>query len=107
MKRLFIFLAFITALSGCTHIDSSHVLTGPPAAPTSQNVRIVMEGQEAPPGYTEVAILEGRGNARAGMTGVLSRLKSDAQAIGANGIVNVRVDQGGSVISITGVAVRY
>lgn len=107
MKKLLIILALACAFAGCVHIESTHVLTGPASAPTGQDVRIVLEGQEPPPGYTEVAIVEGRGNARAGMPGVLSQLKSDAQSLGANAIVNVRVDQGGSVISVTGIAVRY
>lgn len=107
MKKLLVILGMVGALAGCVHIESTHVLTGAPQAPSNADVRITMEGQDPPDGYREIAILEGRGNARAGMPGVLNQLKADAQRLGANALINVRVDQGGSVISVTAVAVRY
>lgn len=106
--RLVLALSVALATSGCTYLESSHVLTGPPQAPISPSqVTIYMEGQQPPPGYREIAIVEGRGNANAGMPGVLERLKEDAARLGGNALINVRIDQGGSIISITAVAVRY
>ena len=66
LRLAFVFVAVLGA-SGCTHIESSHVLTGPPQQPNAASqITIYMEGQEPPPGYTEIAIVAGRGNARAG-----------------------------------------
>lgn len=110
MTRFRFAFALLAALStsACTYLESSHVLTGPPQAPNSPSqVAIYMEGQEAPPGYREIAIVEGRGNDNAGMPGVLERLKEDGARLGANALINVRIDQGGSIISVTAVAVRY
>lgn len=107
MKKFLIVAAFACSVAGCVRVESSHVLTGAPMAPVTGGCRIVMEGQQAEPGYTEVAIVEGRGNARAGMSGVMAKLQEDASRLGANALINVRVDQGASIVSVTGVAVRY
>lgn len=102
-------LTAILATSACSpYLESSHVLTGPPQQPNAPSqVTVYMEGQQPPPGYTEIAIVEGRGDANVGMPGVLQRLKEDAARLGANALINVRIDQGGSVVSVTAVAVRY
>lgn len=110
MTRLRTVLALMGALgtSACAYVDSSHVLTGPTQRPsTPSQVRIYLEGQHTPPGYQEIAIVEGRGEHRAGMPGVLERLKEDAARLGANALINVRIDQGGTIISVIAVAVRY
>ena len=112
MTRFALILVFMSALLalGChrIYLESSHVLTGPPQQPNAPSqVTIYMEGQLPPPGYREIAIVEGRGNHRAGMPGVLERLKEDGARLGANALINVRIDQGGTIISVTGVAVRY
>lgn len=107
MKKLLLILALTCTTAGCVRVQSSHVLTGPALPPSAGGCRIVMEGQQAEPGFTEVAIVEGRGGGRARMSDVIAKLQSDAQLLGANAIINVRVDQGATMLSVTGVAVRY
>lgn len=107
---LILVLASAALATGChrTFLESSHVLTGPPQQPNAPSqVVVYMEGQQPPPGYREIAIVEGRGNHRAGMPGVVERLKEDAARLGGNALINVRIDQGGTLISVTAVAVRY
>ncbi|MCA9533625.1 MAG: hypothetical protein KC593_08105 [Myxococcales bacterium] len=111
-RWVLVFVVVLAGLSayGCNRqwLESSHVVTGQQHAPVApEQVTIYMEGQDPPPGYHEVAIVEGRGNHRVAMPGVLERLKQDAAAMGANALINIRVDQGGTIISVTGVAVRY
>ena len=107
MKKLVVVAALVLSSTGCARVESTHVVTGQPQVANAATVEIVMEGQTPRPGYVEIAIVEGRGNHRAGMSGVLAQLQADARGLGANALINVRVDQGASIISVTGVAVRY
>lgn len=106
--RFVLGLVVTLGLSACSHLDSSHVLTGPTQQPNRPSqVRVFLEGQDPPPGYREIAIVEGRGDHAVGMAGVIERLREDAGKLGANAIINVRVDQGGTIVSVIAVAVRY
>jgi len=107
MKKLLLVVTLALCSAGCARVVSSHVLTGQLQAPHGGPVQIVMEGQSPTPGYAEIAIVEGRGNHHAGMNGVMQQLQVDARSLGANAIINVRVDQGATIVSVTGVAVRY
>lgn len=86
----------------------SHVLTGQPAPPHTGDVRVYMQGQEAPAGYTEIAIVQGHGAGRyAAMPDVVGALQADAASLGCNAVLNVRIDQGSSNATANGVCVRY
>jgi hypothetical protein len=98
-----------TLVAGCVmgRVDVSRVLTGPPGAPYQGAVAVVMEGGAPPPQYVEVGILQaiGYGN-RADMANVVTALQADAQRLGCDAVIRVRVDQGYSQASGTGVCVR-
>ena len=99
-------LALMLGACGAKTIGS-HVQTGQAYPAHVGDVQIYMEAQSPPPGYAEVAIVEARGNARAGMPGTMDRLREEVAMVGGNAVINVRVDQGGTLVSITGIAVRY
>ena len=67
-----------------------------------------MEGTTPEPGYTELALVQARatGN-KASMPYVVEGLIAKAQSLGADAIINVRIDQGATQANGTAVAVRY
>lgn len=94
-------------LAGCGTVQVSRVLTGPPGAPYSGPVAVVMEGGPPPPQYVEVAILQGIGyGSQADMANVVTALQAEAQRLGCDAVIRVRVDQGYSQASGTGVCIR-
>jgi len=107
MKR---FAAVLTAALlplGCGSIETSRVMTGPPGAPYSGPVAVVMESAPPPPQFVEVAILQANGyGSRADLANVIAALQAEAQRLGCDAVIRVRVDQGYAQASGTGVCIR-
>lgn len=94
--------------SGCVYIASSHASLAPAQPPCSPTEVRVFLGPEVPPeGFQEVAIVEGHGNRHAGVPEITARLRRDAAELGANALIDVRVDYGMEAVSVTATAVRY
>ena len=92
---------------GCGLLPSSHFLLVPRSPPYhSGDVRIIRGGRAAP-GYLEVGIVEARAAKTLGDEKLLERLKNEARAIGADTLIQVRIDRGDTAIAATGVALRY
>ncbi len=94
-------------VAACSRTQTHHVLTGTPGAPYSGDVRIVMENAEVPKGVEEVAIVQAQGfGGHADLEHVLAGLTDEAKKLGCDMVVRVRIDQGATQASATGVAVR-
>ncbi len=109
MSRARCVLAAAVLVPGCFlgSVDVSRVMTGPPGAPYPGAVAIVMENAPPPPQYVEVAILQAIGyGSSADMANVVTALQADAQQLGCDAVIRVRIDQGYSQASGTGVCVR-
>jgi hypothetical protein len=92
---------------GCGSLQTHHVLTGQAGAPYPGDVRIVLDGAAQPPGLQEVAIIQAVGTgAHANLQDLVAGLKTEAQSLGCDTVVNVHVDQGDSTASASGVAAR-
>jgi len=68
-------------------------------------VEVFLEGAPLPSHYDEVAMVQAHGNG-ANVSTLLPALQAEAAALGCNAVILVRVDQGSSHASATGVAVR-
>ena len=114
MDRSVLFAAALICalLAGCTIVDGSAVVTGVQTAPISPSEGRVY--RVPPPEFEEVAIV----SARAGhdfksdaslMNSVIERLKEEASALGANGVLLTGIDQRDtpSVSSSYGTATVY
>ena len=80
------------ALSGCAMV-STHVVQLDPArtyAPT-QNVEVLLEKPQRP--YTEIALLESRGEVGITEAELLNHARDKARSIGADAIVRVEADR--------------
>jgi hypothetical protein len=108
MRNSLLISAFFGALSfGCGTTRTFHVMTGQPVAPRAETISVTMEGATPPVGFTEIAIVQAqcRGS-HADLAHVIEGLRTEAQQLGCNAIVRVRVDQGSSNASGTGVCGR-
>jgi hypothetical protein len=66
-----------------------------------------MEGQTPPPAFVEVAIVQAVGHGwNANLAEVINGLRFEAARLGCDIVIHVRVDQGGSTTSGTGIAGR-
>lgn len=93
--------------AGCGALTMHHVLTGAPAPAFGGDVRVVMEGSEGPSGFVEIAIVQAHGTGQnADLEHVIDGLRVRAAALGCDTIVRVRVDQGVSNASASGVCGR-
>ena len=98
-------IVFLAA--GCGSTEVHRVMLGTPGAPSPAEVKVVMEGSPLPAHYAEVAILQAIGSGtHANLEHVVEALRLEAAALGCNAIVKVRVDQGTSQASGTGVAIQ-
>jgi hypothetical protein len=99
--------ALLGAVVACGRLEAHYVLTGTPAAPYSGDVRVVLEGAPEPEGVQEVAIVQAVGTLQhARLEDLVEALKGQARALGCDAVVHVRVDQGSSTASASGVAGR-
>ncbi len=101
-------VAFLVAcLGGCGSTTTHRFLVGPPMTPASTNVAVILDGSPLPPLFVEVAIVQavGRGT-QADLEHVIDGLRREAAAVGCDAVIRVRIDQGATTASGTGVAVR-
>src|SRR5204863_1903224 len=98
------FFSYCLLLIACGTTTTHSVLTGTPGAPRSGEIRIVM-GDEAPPaGLTEVGIVQAIGHGtNADLEHVMAGLKEQALSLGCTVIAKVKIDQGASEASGSGV----
>jgi hypothetical protein len=80
-----------------------HVMVGTAAAPNQGRIALFLNGARAPEGFQEVAVVQAVGN---DMERVVTALQREAAQLGCDAIVNLRIDQGSSETSATGMAVR-
>jgi len=107
MMRLAFAFAAAMALCGCGRVQTSRVITGPTGAPFAGQVAIVMENAPPPAQFVEVAILQSIGyGMSADLASVVGGLQAEAARLGCDAVIRVRVDQGASQASGTGVCVR-
>jgi hypothetical protein len=94
-------------LSGCARMVTSRVITGPVGPPHAGPVVVVMENAPPPPHFVEVALLQAIGHGQsANLAKVVESLISQAAALGCDAVIRVRIDQGSTQASGTGVCVR-
>ncbi len=93
------------ALVGCGRLRHDHAVSGGLGRPHTRNVRIVMDTSPEPPVQVEIGIVRaiGEGN-RANLESVIEGLQLEAQEVGADAVVRVRIDQGANSVSGVGVA---
>jgi hypothetical protein len=99
-------LVFLAAglCMACGRVWTNHVMTGPYHGQYQGEVRVIMEGQPAPPGFQEVALVQAQGSGtKADMANVIAALRGEAARVGCNYVIQVRVDQGAGQASSTGV----
>jgi hypothetical protein len=101
------FFAYCLLLLACGTTTTHSVITGSAGAPRAGNIEILM-GDEAPPsGLTEVGLVQAIGHGtHADLEHVIAGLKEKASALGCTVIAKVKVDQGASTASGTGVCLR-
>lgn len=92
---------------GCGRTTTHFVLSGSAGPVHEGNVALVLQGQPPPEGLEEVALLQAVGSGiHADMEHVVQGLVERARSLGCNAIVNVKIDQGASHASGTGVCLR-
>jgi hypothetical protein len=106
MRRTWLALALALPLLACGRLTTEHVVTGVDRGASGGPVGIVMENEPPPPQFEEVALVRafGEGN-RANLSSVIEGLQREARLVGANAVIRVRIDQGGTGMSGLGVAV--
>ena len=97
----------LLALVGCGTLEVHHVMTGPAGNPYGGDVRILLESAPVPDGIEEVAIVQAVGSGhKARLEVLLEGLKGRARQLGCDLIVRVRIDQGATTATASGVAAR-
>jgi hypothetical protein len=106
MTRLFA-LALGVTLTACATTETHRVMVGPGAPRFSGPVAVVLDGAPLPGEFEEVAIVQAIGkNGHDDLEHVVEGLRREAAALGCDAVIRVKVDQGSSLASATGVAVR-
>ena len=108
MKKLILVCAFASAcfLLNLGNTSTSHVLTGPASAAYTGEVTVKLDGEPLPQNYQEVAIVQAVGTgSHANLEHIVQGLKEEAAKLGCNAVFRVKIDQGSSNASATGVAV--
>lgn len=106
-RRSLIGAAVLVLMTACSQVRTHHVVTGTPGPPTAGPVTTVMQGSPVPFAYREIAIVQAVGTGGdADLEHVVRGLQKDAAALGADAVINVRIDQGSGQASGTGIAVR-
>lgn len=96
-------------LPACKRPASSHgfrVITGERSAPFDGPVAVYGVGQGHPEPYAEVAIVR-VSSSRKPADELVAMLKHQARQVGANAIIEMRINNGREHSSAAGVAVRY
>jgi hypothetical protein len=107
VKRLVLLLVLLGCMLQCSRTDTNRVITGPRGAPYGGTVAVYMETAQPPPQFVEVAIVQAIGYGfDADLAHVVAALREEAARLGCDAVIRVRVDQGSSQASGTGVAVR-
>ena len=102
-------LALILLLSACRQQQAAsgiRVMTGKRSAAYKGPVAVYLGGQSYPEPYEEVAIIR-FGAARLPQDRLVSGLMAEARKVGANAVIQVRLDWGKEHSSASGIAVRY
>jgi hypothetical protein len=89
--------------AACVGTRTYRVLVGNTAAPHQGRIALFLNGARAPDAFEEVAVVQAVGG---DMEHVVTALQREAAQLGCDAIVNMRIDQGSSVTSATGMAVR-
>jgi len=102
-----VFFAYCLLLIACGTTTTHSVLTAAPGAPRLGEVQILMGDDAPPPGLTEVGIVQAIGHGtNADLEHVVSGLKEKARELGCTVVAKVKVDQGSSTASGTGICLR-
>jgi hypothetical protein len=105
--ELVVSLLLAGIVAGCSYTETHRVVTGVPGPPRSGDVEIVLESAPAPPGLTEVAIVQTVGHGEnARLEDLVAGLKTEARRLGCDVVVRVRIDQGTATASASGIAAR-
>jgi len=91
---------------GCARLKTDHVLVGVPGSPHSGQVRIAMEGAPEPT-IEEVAILQVAASGhKSDLPHLVEALTKEAQRLGCDAVVRVRLDKGATQATVSAVAGR-
>lgn len=94
------------SLAGCGRLISDRAVTGRAYPAHHGAVRLFLENDPQPSNCEEIAIVRAVGTgSEATLESVFDGLRKEAQSVGANAVVRVRIDHGAGVAGI-GVAVR-
>lgn len=106
-KTCFALCGLVLLLGACGTTETHHVVTGSVGAPHGGAVQILMGDEAPPPGLSEVALLQaiGRGT-EADLEHVIGGLQEKARELGCTVVAKVKIDQGSSTASGTGVCLR-
>lgn len=105
MKRSLFLLASLSLGCGTTAVQ--HHLLSAPGAPHARPVRTILEGDPAPRSQP-VALVQATGRGlNADLPHLIEGLRAEAQHLGCDAVVQVRIARGSSVATATGFAVRW
>jgi hypothetical protein len=105
IRRLVLCTALL--LTACGGTQTSLVVTGRPSASYTGQVAVIMDGATLPSNFEEVGIVQAIGHGdEADMPHVIEGLRQKAASLGCDTVIRVKVDQGVTIASGTGVAIR-
>lgn len=105
MKSLLLALASLSLGCGTTSVQR-HLL-GPPGVAHSRPVRTILEGDPVPPSQP-VALVQAIGRGlNADLPHLIDGLRQEAQHLGCDAIVRLRIARGTSTATAVGFAVRW
>ena len=101
------FFSYCLLLAACGTTTTHSVLTGAPGRPHAGDVGILMGDDAVPAGLTEVGLVQAIGHGtNADLEHVVDGLKEKARELGCTVVAKVKVDQGSSTASGTGICLR-
>jgi len=105
MKRSLLLLASLSLGCGTTAVQ--HHLLSAPGAPHARPVRTILEGDPVPSSQP-VALVQATGRGlNADLPHLIEGLRAEAQHLGCDAVVQVRIARGSSAATATGFAVRW
>lgn len=105
MKPSLLLLASLSLGCGTTSVQR-HLLSAP-GVPHARPVRAILEGDPTPPSLP-VALVQAIGRGlNADLPHLIAGLRAEAQLLGCDAVVQVRIARGASVATATGFAVRW